>query len=335
MEQNREPEIEKRRNRGGTVDIGTKEEGAIVETININERLIIVKEKSIYEFVLADTLDPKRERPNLPSSVHTKILDRGSDDPVVARIFLTAKALFDTNYYPDSINVRKALLHTLEVVKELRAMEKEIEGYNSEHDKACNAYEERKGVPAYMLPSIPDMLTRCKTIFQKADHACQYIMDVIRLFYPEMSEKNYYTDFEKFVTMKYGENDHFSKFLQQVVPFIMEIRRAPNCFEHRKVELILTNFEIQDKGSLLMPTFEMNFDGSIIPRQDLHTYLSNVMKGLMNSFENMLPFLASKHIKPMGVIAPQIREVPEEKRRRKMVRFGIWLPFANEGFYAQ
>ncbi len=82
MEQNRGPDIEKRRNRGGVAEIGTREEGAIVETINIYERLITVKEKSIYEFVLADTLDPQREKPNLPSSVHTKILDRGSDDPL-------------------------------------------------------------------------------------------------------------------------------------------------------------------------------------------------------------------------------------------------------------
>lgn len=47
------------------------------------------------------------------------------------------------------------------------------------------------------MPAIPDMLTRCKTIFQKADQACQYLMVVVRVFYPEVGIKQYYTDFEE------------------------------------------------------------------------------------------------------------------------------------------
>jgi len=115
----------------------------------------------------------------------------------------------------------------------------------------------------------------------------------------------------------------------------MEIRRARNCFDHRKVELKLTGFELQDDGSVLSPTIEMNFAGSVITRQDLRTYLSTVMNGLLRVIEVMLPYLASKHIQPMGMIVPQVREVPEEKRRRKMVQFGIWLPFGEGGHYSQ
>lgn len=184
MEKNRDTDIEKRRNRGGVADIGTKEDGAIEEMININERLITVKEKSIYEFVLADTLDPKREKPNLPPSVHTKLLDRGSSDPLVARTFLTAKAVFQRNHFPASIDVNRALLYMLDVVRELAAMETEIDDYILENEKACKIYNERIGSPGFMLPAIPDTLTRCKTIFQKADQASQYTMYVIRLFYP-------------------------------------------------------------------------------------------------------------------------------------------------------
>lgn len=115
----------------------------------------------------------------------------------------------------------------------------------------------------------------------------------------------------------------------------MEIRRARNCFDHRKVELQLTGFELQDDGSVLSPTIEMNFAGSVITRQDLHTYLSLVMDGLVNTMEIMLPYLAAKHIKPMGLSALQVRQVPEEKRRWKLVKFGLWWPIGEEGFYAQ
>lgn len=214
-------------------------------------------------------------------------------------------------------------------------MQEAIEEYNLEDEKACKIYEERKGVPGFMLPSIPDMMTRCKTIFQKADQACQYFMSVIRLFYPEITEKEYYTNFEDFVKAKSGEDDPFSKFLHQVVPFVMEIRRARNCFDHRKVELRLTGFELQDDGSVLSPTIEMNFAGSVITQQDLRTYLSLVMDDLVNTVEIMLPYLATKHIQPMGLITLQVRQVPEEKRRWKHVQFGLWWPIGEGGFYAQ
>jgi hypothetical protein len=300
MDEKRDMDIEKKRNRGGSADIGTNEDGGIVEMININDHVIMVKEKSIYQLVLADTMDPKRERPDLPPSVHTKLLDQGADDPFVARVFLTAKAVFDPNHYPANIDVRRGLWIMLDVVRELVAMREEIEGYSTEYANACKDFEERNGVPGFMLPSIPDTLTRCKTIFQKADHACQYLMNMIRLFYPEISEKKYYTDFEQFVKEKYGSNDAFSEFLGQVVPFIMEIRNARNCFDHRKAELHLTGFELRDASSVLAPTIEMEFNGSIIPRQDLGTYLSQVMADLVNVIEHMLPLSGEQTYPTVG-----------------------------------
>jgi hypothetical protein len=336
MEKKQEIDIDKVRNRGGVADIGTKEDGAIVEMININEHLITVKEKSIYDFVLADTLDPQRENPNLPSSVHEKIMDRGASDSIVARTFLTAKAVLQRSHFPASIDINKALLKMLDLAKEMAAMQSEIEEYRLAHDTACRSYEERKGLPGFMLPAVPDRLTRCKTIFQKADHTCQYLMDVIKVFYPEIEgKKGYYTMFEAFVKEKYGDNDTFTKFLHQVVPFIVEIKQARNCFDHRYPELTVTAFSLQGDGSVLPPTIEMNHAGSVINRQDLLGYLSQVMKGLENIVEVMLPYLASKHINPMGMITPQVREVPEDKRRYKMVQFGIWLPLGEGGFYSQ
>jgi hypothetical protein len=48
----------------------------------------------------------------------------------------------------------------------------------------------------------------------------------------------------------------------------------------------------------------------------------------------VLPHLASKHIEPIGMIIPQVREVPEEKQRRKMMHSGR-LPFEKSGYYCQ
>jgi hypothetical protein len=333
MEEKEDEDIRRRRSGGGRANIGTGEDGAILEMVNINEHLITIKEKSIYEFVLADTLDPERKRPNLPPNMHTKLLDRGSEDELVARTFLTAKTVFNHKHYPDSVNANKALLDMLDVVKELAAMETEIAAYNVEHNKACKLYEERDDSRGFMLPAVPDMLTRCKTIFQKADQACQYLMVVIRVFYPEVGIKKYYTDFEEIIQGKYGQSDPFARFLAQVVPFIMEIRRARNCLDHRKEELKLIGFELQDDNSVLSPTIEMNDAGSTIVRQDLLTYIKDAVGGLISLTEHMIPYLASKHIQPMGLIPVAVRMVPESQRLHKMIQFALWAPIGEDGIY--
>jgi hypothetical protein len=45
------------RDRGGSADIGTSEDGAIMEMENIAGRLLIIKERSVYELIMADDID--------------------------------------------------------------------------------------------------------------------------------------------------------------------------------------------------------------------------------------------------------------------------------------
>ncbi len=113
----------------------------------------------------------------------------------------------------------------------------------------------------------------------------------------------------------------------------MEIRRARNCFDHRKAGLKLTGFELQEDNSVLSPTIEMNDAGSMIPRQDLSTYLADAMAGLVNVTELMIPYLAIKHVQPTGLIPIEVRMVPESQRRHKMIQFALWAPIEGDGIY--
>jgi hypothetical protein len=45
-------EIDLKRDRGGSVDIGTEDDGAILEMYNLGGRMLFIKEKSIYEGLL-------------------------------------------------------------------------------------------------------------------------------------------------------------------------------------------------------------------------------------------------------------------------------------------
>jgi len=68
--------IDRKRESGGHADIGSEEDGAIVEMKNIGGRLLIIKERSIYEMVMADDIDPERTNINLPTTIHKLIIDK-------------------------------------------------------------------------------------------------------------------------------------------------------------------------------------------------------------------------------------------------------------------
>ncbi len=55
------------REQGGNTQIGTEEDGAIEEMLNVGERLLVIKERTVYEMKMADDIDPERTNPNIPN----------------------------------------------------------------------------------------------------------------------------------------------------------------------------------------------------------------------------------------------------------------------------
>lgn len=99
-------DIEIKRNSGGVADIGTEEDGAIIDTFNLNEKIIIIKERALYEFMLADYVDPERTNILIPNSIQKLIIKQGCESEMVCRTFLTAKNLFQPQYF-DKVNTKK------------------------------------------------------------------------------------------------------------------------------------------------------------------------------------------------------------------------------------
>src|ERR1035437_5135417 len=132
------------RDRGGRFNVGTEEDGAIVEMYNLNGRLLTIKEKSVYEVIFADELDPQRENPNLPLNTQRLLLTIGTESELFCRSFLTAKRMFSKNYLSEVISVEKALELALELVIELNIMNDEITDYIKTEERAKANYIERK-----------------------------------------------------------------------------------------------------------------------------------------------------------------------------------------------
>ena len=311
------------RESGLSTNIGTYEDGGITGICSIKEKLIIIKERSIYDLVYADNLDPLRLDPKLPPSVQRLILSYGSDSEMISRTFLTAMELLDDRYIKDFIKVNYALMHSFDATIEICAMHDQIEEYKKLEIKSSNEYLDRMGkdVP-FILPSIRDVKTRCKTIIQKADHTFNFLLEIIRLFYPDFGQQ-YYSNFYDFVAKKYGETDPFSEFIENWLSFFLLVRNIRNCLEHNRKELIITDYEINTNIGVLSPTLAIDYNHSKLERSSLISLLPVILENVIIIFEELVAHLCARYVFENNKLLPHHIDIIElGKRHNKHIRFG-------------
>ncbi len=335
-------ELDMKRNRGGSADIGTAEDGAILEMINMGDKTIVVKEKALYEFMLADQIDPKRENPNIPSNIQRLLLKQGADSPMVCKTFLTAKRLLQAGSLYGVVDTDRSLQVSLEALQELAVMESEINDYLGEENRVAKEYEDRKVKQmSYALPSVNEVVSHCKTIFQKADHVTQATMEIITLFFPEakLTKQSHMPKFAEFVKTTYGEDDYFTKFVDRIAPFFELVRSFRNCLDHRLKEATVKDFEIDLNGqpgfTVISPSIEIDYRGNKLSRTSLSDFFPVTLQNLVDSFEIMIAHLCNKKAKKDTVFASIVMIVPEDQRRNKYIQYAFWSNFGGNEFYHQ
>ena len=164
-------QIDRIRESGGRIEIGTPDDPSdITAMLSIDDVLYAIKENGIYAIKLADTIDPKRTNPNIPS-IQQKILTYGSESSLVGQTLLTAKQLFNEQILPDWFDCKTAIVRSLEALKDLAAMSELVDTFKQAQDAEITAFSIRPQTQgALILPSISDVEIRIKTFFQKADH---------------------------------------------------------------------------------------------------------------------------------------------------------------------
>jgi len=85
--------IDRLRDSAGSMQVGEPKDGQVSLMINMGSALHVVMEHAIYAVQLADQVDPERTNAAVPNT-QQRILSIGTRDPEVARIFLTAHAMF-------------------------------------------------------------------------------------------------------------------------------------------------------------------------------------------------------------------------------------------------
>lgn len=330
-------DIDRIRNSSGHTTVGSEDDGAIMEMKNIAGRLLVIKERSIYEIVMADSIDPERTNANLPPMIQKIIIDRGTESEVVSRTLLTAIGLFKPEYIVKTVECNIIISLMIDMLSEIYILEKEISEYQQSEDAASADYEMRKQEKApYKLPSIVNLESRCKTIFQKADHVEQLLMDIITRVYPELklTKQSHFPNLHQELKKLYNENDSFVKLLETAIDFMQIVRELRNGFDDRLDYTKAIDYELQVNGDIIAPTIELNHKKIKLDRTSLSEFLKLVVDNLIYLVEMVLVNIASKNLRSTG-IPNYVKKIPVEKRRNKLVSFGIWSPIGEGGYFSQ
>jgi len=112
------------------------------------------------------------------------------------------------------------------------------------------------------------------------------------------------------------------------------IRELRNGLDHRLETVKVTNFEIQTDGNILSPSIELNHKEVKLPRISLKEFLINTIPNLLKIIETTFAYLAGRNANS-NIMAYEVREIPEEKRRYKYVKYCFWSPLGQDGYYSQ
>ena len=95
--------IHRLRESAGSMKITTPDDDTpIREMISTGERLLVVKDKAIYEVTLADQIDPERTNLAVPNTVQ-RVLSFGAQEAWVGKVVLIAREFFLNSYFdPES-----------------------------------------------------------------------------------------------------------------------------------------------------------------------------------------------------------------------------------------
>lgn len=329
-------DINKIRESGGMAEVGSKEDGGVIDMITIGDRLIAVKEHSVYELIMADKVDPQRKTASIPNMIQKKLIDKGPNEPMVAKTLLTAKGLFQPGSFDKEI-INKVIDLGLEALIEFSLLNKEVHEYIELENKEIQKYNEsKKEQKNYIVPSIADVQSRAKTIFQKTDQVSQILIELIRTFYPK-DKKLKLTPYEHLVEIfkdKYGDKDPSTDYLIKNLDFFCHIRTIRNGLDHRLPIVEVKDFEVQENGDVQIPTIDLKAKDCKLKRTNFNEYTTEILRVFPFVFENMLAMIADDNIRqsPMNF---SVQEMPTDQRKYQEVRYALYSPLGKGGFYVK
>lgn len=319
------------RDSGNSFTLNNPDDGTpIKDMLSFGRYLYVITQKCTYRVQMADQVDPDRKNPALPPAFQQKLFDLGTDSELLRKTLMQAKVLFRKEFL--GINVEKAMELTLDALAELAALHEASESFAASEQTALDRMGANPSKDSSQtVPSVGSVQTQCKTFAQKADHFAGKLLKIVPLFYAEQKGKNW-DDLASMANGRYGVDDPFCKMLDIAVPVLKLVRNTRDCLEHHRSGVVVRDFEPEPDGRIAVPTIEVNFRGSTLPRYRISSFMSQVERQLVDTFEMLSVHMSSKCMKPFAGMPMQIGPLPEDMQNAWHVRFAYGMYEQNGRF---
>jgi hypothetical protein len=103
------------------------------------------------------------------------------------------------------------------------------------------------------------------------------------------------------------------------------VRNTRDCLEHHLPGVVVRDFEPEPTGWIAAPSIEVNFRGSSLERTSISSFMSEVVKHLLDTFEMLAAHMSSKHMNPIAGMPMEIGLLPEDVQNAWHVRFAYGI----------
>jgi hypothetical protein len=303
--------------------VGVDGEGSIKESFNIGHTLLMIKEEAIYKFQLADQVDPARTNINIPH-VQQKLYSVGHSSEVVGRILLTAKYLFEKGMLDHRFDKAVLLSAALDFFDEVIAAVAAFESLKAEQDAAIAAFERQKAEKmTLLLPSVPDITGKVKSFIQRTEHSIQRLLALCQIFYPMPPGKAWFDSFVKAAETAHALDRAEVDQIKAITKYAQFVRHCRHCVEHPKVDqrLIVSDFKMTAAAEVDPPMIEVVHRDTPQPTIPLVVFMHGMLASIIAAGEQLMAFLASRHVAPGWQDKIAVFDFPEGQRRHPHVRF--------------
>jgi hypothetical protein len=305
------------RDMGGGAALKNPDDGTpIRESLVVGDALLFFTDKCTYRIQMADQIDPGRTNPDLAQVAQQKIFDHGAKSDLMRGTLLHARVMFKEGF--QEIDIPRALSHSFDALSNLIAMRDLELSFAAKVDAA-------------MAKAGAGEREDAKSFIQRADHFSHDLLEIVRLFFPEMKAKSW-SEFQELAGKQYGDDDQMTKFLAEAVSVFQILRDARNCLDHHLNGVVLSDFALEKDGSIMVPTIEINHKSSKQPRQSLVQFMHEVTEWMLLLFEQVTVHMCDKKLKSFSGMPFVIGEVEPPMSENWPCRYAYGLFYEGQGF---
>lgn len=308
--------IDRVRDSALSMQIGGLEDGGVSVMIDMGSARYVVKERAIYAVRLADQVDPERTNVAVPNT-QQRIMSMGTHDPEVARIFLTAYAMFKSMHLGKDFPEGKAWSLAFGYLRDIAAMMEMHSALVAAIEQAVAGFNEVVAKDrSVTLPSLGNAEERCDAFAQKVGHAIDTLKAIARLFYPKELSKKWIDSLTSLAAQKHGEEEPLARFMRKTRGNLLFMREMRNMIEHPQEDAYVKvhDFQLPPSMELVAPSVDIVRLGEVPVSEPLASLMAHVTEELVSIGEMFMALLCGANAKSFSGFPLVVVEVPPSRR---------------------